>query len=121
MNWIDLVAVLPFYIALGIRLASQQSDTSTSAYAGLQLLRMLRFARVLKFYRICKSVKSVRVLASTMKESVPDFLIMIAILTLLAFLFGAGVYFAEHSSNSITFDSIPKATYWGIITITSVG
>ena len=121
MNWIDLAAILPFYITLGIHLVGQKYDISTSTYAGLQILRMLRFARVLKFYRVCKSVKSLRVLASTMKESVPDFLIMIAILTLLAFLFGAGVYFAEHSSNGDIFDSIPKATYWGIITITSVG
>jgi hypothetical protein len=46
---------------------------------------------------------------------------MILILTLLAFLFGAAAYYAENDSNPQAFDSILKATYWGIITITAVG
>jgi hypothetical protein len=50
-----------------------------------------------------------------------DFSVMIVILTIIAFLFGAAVYFAEQDTNGNVFDSIPKATYWGIITITGVG
>ncbi|CAF1550311.1 unnamed protein product, partial [Didymodactylos carnosus] len=38
-----------------------------------------------------------------------------------SFLFGAAVYLVENSTNGLVFDSIPKATYWGIITITSTG
>jgi hypothetical protein len=43
------------------------------------------------------------------------------ILTLLAFLFGAAAYFAEQNDNGEVFDSISKATYWGIMTIATVG
>jgi hypothetical protein len=46
---------------------------------------------------------------------------MIIILTLLSFLFGASAYFAENDTNGVAFDSIFKATYWGVMTITSVG
>ncbi len=121
MNWIDVFAVVPFYVTIGIYLIGGQYADHTSAYAGLQLLRVIRFTRVLKFYRIFKNVKAIRVLAVTLQESLPDFFILIAILTLLAFLFGAVVYFVENTNRTSAFDSIPKATYWGIITITSVG
>ncbi|CAF1117940.1 unnamed protein product [Didymodactylos carnosus] len=121
LNWIDLIAIIPYYVTLGINLRATQDDIDTSTYVGLRLLRILRFARVFKIYRAFRAFKSLRILAAATKESLPDFLIMIAILTLLAFLFGAAVYFAENATNGEMFDSIPKATYWGIITITSTG
>ncbi|CAF0897400.1 unnamed protein product [Didymodactylos carnosus] len=122
LNWIDLVAIIPYYVALGIDLSQRNLDAiQTSAYVGLRLLRIVRFTRVLKIYRVFRSFKTLRVLASAVKESLPDIFILISSLTILGFLFGAAVYFAENSSNGGMFDSIPKATYWGIITITSTG
>jgi potassium voltage-gated channel Shaker-related subfamily A protein 1 len=121
MNWIDVLAVVPYYITLIVRAADEENHIQTATYLILRLLRIIRLARVLKFYRLFKSVKSLRVLAETFKQSIPDFLIMITILTLLGFLFGAGTYYAENETNGQAFDSILKATYWGIITITSVG
>jgi hypothetical protein len=121
INWIDVLAILPYYISVSIHLAGRQNEINASTYIGLHLLRILRFVRVFKFYRVFKCVKSLRVLASTLKQSIPDLFIMIIILTLLSFLFGAAAYFAENESNGQAFDSIFKATYWGIITITSVG
>ena len=121
MNWIDILAVVPYYVTVGIYAASRQNHIHSDTYIGLRLLRILRFTRVLKFYRIFRNVKSLRALAATLRESLPDFFIMINILTLFSFLFGAAAYFAENDTNTESFDSIIKATYWGIITITSVG
>ncbi|CAF1395527.1 unnamed protein product [Rotaria sordida] len=121
MNWIDIVAVVPYFIALGIYLADQYRSINTSTADSLRFLRILRFARVLKFYRVFKNIKSLRAFGSTIRESIVDFLFLISILTLLSFLFGAAVYFAENDVNGQIFDSVLKATYWGIITITGVG
>ncbi|CAF3378406.1 unnamed protein product [Rotaria sp. Silwood1] len=121
MNWIDIAAVLPYYITLGIYLADRLHPLNSTTSIALRLLRILRFTRVLKFYRVFRSVKSLRALGATIRESVPDFFIMINILTLLSVLFGAVAYFAENDANSQAYDSIVKATYWGIITITGVG
>jgi hypothetical protein len=121
MNWIDLLAIVPFYITIVIRLIGRQNEITTSTYLGIRLLRIIRCIRVLKFYRVFRNVKSLRVLITTMKQSLPDFFIMFTILTLSAFLFGSAAYFAENDTNGQAFDSIPKATYWGIMTITSVG
>ncbi|CAF2833901.1 unnamed protein product [Rotaria sp. Silwood2] len=121
MNWIDIAAVVPYYVKLGIYLADRNNRINTVTADGFRFLRVLRFTRVLKFYRVFRNVKSLRALVATIRESLLDFFIMINILTLLSFLFGTAAYFAENNLNGQAFDSILKATYWGIITITGVG
>jgi hypothetical protein len=121
MNWIDVLAIVPYFIILGIRLAGLENQVNVTSYVGLRLLRVLRLIRIFKFYRVFKNVKSLRVLAATLRQSIPDFIIMIVILTLSSFLFGAATYYAETDTNSEEFDSIWKATYWGVMTITTVG
>ncbi|CAF0998081.1 unnamed protein product [Adineta ricciae] len=121
MNWVDILAVIPYYVSVIVHLVGQSNDAYTATYTALRLLRIIRFVRIFKFYRVFRNIKSLRVLTSTVKQSIPDFLIMITILTLLSFLFGSATYFAETDTNGAAFDSILKATYWGVITITSVG
>lgn len=96
-------------------------ETGSNVYLVLRLLRIIRFIRIFKLYRIFKSVQTLRILASTLKESIPDFIIILTFLSLSGFLFGAAFYFAENGLNQDMFDSIPKATYYGIMTITAVG
>ncbi|CAF2716856.1 unnamed protein product [Rotaria sp. Silwood2] len=121
MNWIDIIAVVPFYVNSIVNLVDQLGNQNVTIYNSLALLRVLRCARIFKFYRVFKNIKTIRVLAVTVKESMPDFLVLAVTLTLMAFLFGAAVYLIENTNGDSAFDSIPKATYWGIITITSVG
>ena len=120
-NWIDLGAIVPYFVFLSLALVHKTSDLSGNGFVGLRVFRILRFLRVFKVYLIFKQLKTLRVLSSTLKESFIDFIIMIVILTLMGFLFGATVYFVEQDVDSNVFDSIPKATYWGILTITTVG
>ncbi|CAF3672877.1 unnamed protein product [Rotaria sp. Silwood1] len=121
MNWIDIIAVVPFYITNTINLVNQLGYENINIYNSFALLRVLRCARIFKFYRVFKNIKTIRVLAVTVKESMLDFLILAITLTLMAFLFGAAVHLIESTNGNSNFDSIPKATYWGIVTITSVG
>ncbi|UJR30490.1 hypothetical protein I4U23_018023 [Adineta vaga] len=121
LNWIDLVAIVPFYIRSTIILVRVHYHTNSNVYLVLRLLSIIRFIRIFKLYRVFKSIKSLRVLASTLKESLPDFVIILTFLSLSGFLFGAAFYFTENSMNEDMFDSIPKATYYGIMTITAVG
>jgi len=120
-NWVDLSAIVPYYVFLGIQLADKDIGLNPTAILCIRILRILRFIRIFKIYLVFRRLKSLRVLSATVKESLIDFAVMITILTLLAFLFGAATYFAEQTDNGDVFDSIPKATYWGIITITGVG
>jgi hypothetical protein len=121
MNWVDVVAIIPFFIRIGIHYAGKNGTIDTQSYAILRPLRILRLARVFRFYQLFKNIKSLRALITTIRQSLLDFFIMVIILTLLSFLLGAAAYFAENDTNSNAFDSIFSGTYWGIITITSVG
>ncbi|CAF3440131.1 unnamed protein product [Rotaria sp. Silwood2] len=121
MNWIDIIAVVPFYITNTINLVNQFGYQNINIYNSFALLRVLRCVRIFKFYRVFKNIKTIRVLAVTVKESMLDFLILAITLTLMAFLFGAAVHLIESTNGNSNFDSILKATYWGIVTITSVG
>lgn len=119
--WIDLIAIIPYYVFLSVQLTDKRIDLNASTFIILRLLRLFRFLRVFKIYLIFRRLKSLKVLTATLKESYVDFTIMIVILTLVAFLFGAATYFAEKDLNRDAFDSILIATYWAILTITSVG
>ncbi|CAF3973600.1 unnamed protein product [Rotaria sordida] len=46
MNWIDILAILPYYIGLAIFFSNGGSNGHSNAQAALQLLRILRFVRV---------------------------------------------------------------------------
>jgi hypothetical protein len=113
--------LVPYYITLVINLLGFHNEMSPSTYFAFGLLRIFRFMRVIKLYRIFQHIKSLRVLACTLRESIPDFIILLSFLTISGFLFGAAVYFAENDLNKHVFDSIPKATYYAIITLTAVG
>ncbi|CAF0875504.1 unnamed protein product [Adineta steineri] len=120
-NWVDLCAIIPYFVLTGIELSSKNITTNADVIVGLRFFRILFFLRIFKIYLIFQRLKTLRNLSSTIKESLLDFAVMIVILTLISFLFGAAVYFAEVQSNGDVFDSIPKAVYWGVITITGVG
>ncbi|CAF1149384.1 unnamed protein product [Rotaria sordida] len=120
-NWLDLSAIIPYFVVLSIRLNYKKTYLNENLLIGLRIFRILSFFRVVKIYLIGNQLKSLRVLCSTLKESFIDLIIMIITLTLLAFMFGVAIYFAENDVNGHVFDSMPKATYWGILTITALG
>ncbi len=120
-NWIDLGTIVPYFVSLTLLLDHKETDFYQGSFSALRIFQVLRFVRVFKIYLVFKQLKSLRVLSATLKESFIDFIIMIIILTIMAFLFGGAVYYAEQDINGQIFDSIPRATYWGILTITTVG
>ncbi|CAF0893519.1 unnamed protein product [Adineta ricciae] len=64
LNWIDILAIVPFYIRLIIILVRLHYKTDSNVYLVLRLLRMIRFIRIFKLYRVFKSSKSLRILAT---------------------------------------------------------
>jgi len=120
-NWIDLCTIVPYFVSLGLLLEHKETDLYDGSFLILRIFQILRFLRAFRIYLVFKQFKSLRVLSATLKESFIDFIIMIIILTIMAFLFGGAVYYVEQDTNGQIFDSIPRATYWGILTITTVG
>ena len=54
-----------------------ESQIDISTYIVLRLLRILRFLEIFKLYQLFKGIQSLLLLASTLKQSISDFFIVL--------------------------------------------
>lgn len=104
---IDLLAIIPFYLWL----------LPTELRIG-RALRLFRLFRVLKLNRYTDSLK---ILGRVFRLKQEELLLSLFVLSILLALASSLIYFAEHSAQPEAFSSIPKAMWWGTITLTTVG
>lgn len=101
---VDLLAILPFYLPFVTRLDLRF----------LRILRIFRVLRVLKLERYFVALSKVaRVIKRKASEIISTFIVMFILIVLAASL----MYYIEPQ----TYDSIPHAMWWGIVTLTTVG
>ena len=103
---IDFLAILPFYLTLGVDLRS------------LRALRFLRLFRILKLMRYNKAINRFTTAIKTAKEEILLFLFVTLILIYFA---SVGIYYFEHEAQPEHFASIFDSLWWAIITLTTVG
>ncbi|RAO76759.1 ion transporter [Dyella jiangningensis] len=105
---VDLVAVLPTYLTL--------------LAAGGQHLMVVRALRILRIFRVLKMTRYVSeadMLWSTFLRARPKILVFFSTILTLVLIFGALMYLIEGPENGYT--SIPRAMYWAVVTMTTVG
>lgn len=103
---VDLIAILPFYLATAIDLRT------------LRLLRLMRLARLLKLVRYNKAMKRFAKALSLAKEELAIFsLVSLIVFYLAAF----GIYHFEHMAQPEVFKSIFDSLWWAVATLTTVG
>ncbi|TPE51018.1 ion transporter [Amaricoccus solimangrovi] len=105
MALVDLVAILPFYLALVFPL-------------NLQALRVLRLFRV---YKLARYSPALAVLMSVIREEAASLAAAFSILAILLVFAATGAYFVERAAQPENFGSIPEAMWWAIVTLTTVG
>lgn len=103
---IDFLAILPFYLALGIDLRS------------LRALRFLRLFRLLKLMRYNRAINHFTRAIATTKEEIILFLIVTLILIYIS---AVGIYYFENEAQPEHFASVFDSLWWSIITLTTVG
>ncbi|MEJ2502086.1 MAG: ion transporter [Gemmatimonadota bacterium] len=105
---VDLLAILPTYLALII--------PGAQYLLAIRVLRVLRIFRVLRLAHFVGEANMIRsaVLASRHKIGIFLFAVVTAVTVL-----GSLLYIIEGPASG--FDSIPRATYWAIVTLTTVG
>ena len=103
---VDLIAVLPFYLSLGV------GTESVRALRLLRLFRMLKLMRyntaMLRFYRALSIAREELALFGTAA-------------LLLLYLAGVGVYQFEHAVQPEVFRSVFDGLWWALCTLTTVG
>lgn len=103
---VDLIAILPFYLALG------------ADYRVLRALRLIRLLWLLKIVRYTHAVENL----SKAVRSVREELIVFAIIALLViYICGVGIYIFEHDAQPDRYRSVFDGLWWAAVTLTTVG
>jgi len=103
---VDLVAILPFYVASGIDLRS------------IRAFRMLRLFRAFKLVRYSKALQRFHRAFVIAKEEI--FLFTFAT-CLLLFFSAVGIYYFENKAQPEAFKSVFHSLWWAIATLATVG
>ena len=103
---IDLIAILPFYLTLGMDLKS------------LRAIRLFRILRLFKFLRYGNTMEKIKKSFNFIKREL--FLFTLATLMLLYFS-SIGIYYFENKAQPEVFASIFDAMWWSVATLTTVG
>ena len=103
---VDLLAILPFYLSLGMDLRS------------IRVVRLLRVFRALKLARYSAAIGRFRRALVLAKEELVLFGVSSAMVLYLA---AVGIYYFEHEAQPEKFPSIFAALWWAVATLTTVG
>lgn len=103
---IDLVSILPFYLALGLDLRA------------LRILRLFRLFRIFKLFRYTNAIRRFRKALASVKEE----LVLYLVATLfLVYLSSVGIYYFENPAQPEAFASVLHSMWWSFATLTTVG
>jgi voltage-gated potassium channel len=100
---IDLVAILPFYVSLGIDLRS---------------VRALRLLRILKLARYSSAIGRFQRAVALARE---ELLVFLGIAAMLICLSAVGIYYFEHEAQPDLFASVFHSLWGAVVTLTTVG
>ena len=111
MSIIDVVAILPYYIGLGI---TDNKDVS----GAFVTLRVFRVFRIFKFSRHSQGL---RILGYTLKSCASELGFLLFSLTMAIIIFATVMFYAEKNVPDTNFTSIPEAFWYTIVTMTTLG
>ncbi|XP_042326784.1 potassium voltage-gated channel subfamily A member 1 [Sceloporus undulatus] len=121
MNFIDIVAIIPYFITLGTEMAEQKGPPKGEQATSLAILRVIRLVRVFRIFKLSRHSKGLQILGQTLKASMRELGLLIFFLFIGVILFSSAVYFAEAEEPDTHFDSIPDAFWWAVVSMTTVG
>ena len=102
---IDLIAILPFYIPMVTNV-------------DLRFLRALRLFRIFKMTRYSSRFK---IFMAVLRDKREEIFISAMLVALLLVISASLMFFVENKVQPEEFSSIPKAMWWAVVTLTTVG
>ena len=103
---VDLIAILPFYLSLGVDLRS------------VRAFRMLRLFRMLKLARYSRAIRRFHLAFTIAWE---EMVLFASAAGIVLFLASAGIYHFEHQAQPRLFASVFHSLWWAVCTLTTVG
>ncbi|MFN2427394.1 MAG: ion transporter [Candidatus Binatia bacterium] len=105
---VDLVAVLPSYLALVLPGAHS-----------LLVIRILRLLRIFRVFKLAGYLSESSELWDAMRRSKRKIFVFLFVVTTIVMVVGAVMYLVEGPKHG--FDNIPISIYWAVVTLTTVG
>jgi len=106
---VDLLSILPTYLGL--------FTGGARSLVTLRALRLLRVFRVLKLVHISREATTLIDALRASRSKIVVFLVAVSTLVMIS---GTLMYLVEGNADS-GFSSIPRAMYWAVVTMTTVG
>lgn len=106
---IDLLSILPNFLALFF-----------GGFSALSIIRSLRILRIFRIFQLGPYMQQSNLMLNALKESGRKITVFLVAVINIVMLMGSLMYIVEGKFNE-GFSSIPKAVYWAIVTLTTVG
>jgi voltage-gated potassium channel len=104
---IDLLALIPALVFMGAE--------------PVYLLRLFRLARILRIAKLGRMSSAMRLMGEAIAERRFELLLSLAAAVVVLILSSTAMYLVEGAQNPEAFGSIPRAMWWSIITLTTIG
>lgn len=124
LNWLDLLAVLPFYLELVL--------LNTKPY--LTVLRFFRTMRIVRIFKISRYFQGLFALGRALSASAGELLLLSLMLATFVVLFSSLIYFTDNCDTNMCnetvtenccvdnqFDSVVAGFWWSLVTMSTVG
>ncbi|KAG5841497.1 hypothetical protein ANANG_G00200140 [Anguilla anguilla] len=129
LNAVDLIAILPQYLQVGLELLEtedygvQDSDLKTVGQVGKvgQVLRIMRLMRIFRILKLARHSTGLRAFGFTLRQCYQQVGCLFLFIAMGVFTFSAMVYTVERDVHQTNFTSIPHAWWWAAVSISTVG
>ena len=110
MNWIDFLAIVPFYISLGFPSGSD-----------VEVLNIIRLIRIFRIFKLSRHSSGLQILGHTLRASIRELLLLFSFMLIGVVLFASLIYYWEKDVENTLFTDIPNCFWWAVVTMTTVG
>eukprot|EP01062_Namystynia_karyoxenos_P024278 TRINITY_DN1944_c0_g2_i1.p1 TRINITY_DN1944_c0_g2~~TRINITY_DN1944_c0_g2_i1.p1 ORF type:complete len:745 (+),score=220.53 TRINITY_DN1944_c0_g2_i1:91-2325(+) len=148
-TWIDLLAILPFYLRVS---GLQGGHSSSNSLVILRVLRMARMVRVLRVLKLGRNAEGIQLMVLAMQRSRMALTWALALVMMAVILFASLIFYTEKdqavmvpnhqefeggyvrkawvrsldsplpdAGRAIALQSIPDAMWWALVTLCTVG
>ena len=103
---VDLIAVLPFYLALGI---------------DLRAIRSVRLFRVFLIFKLARYNRAMERFGKALAQTREELTVFLFATFILLYISAVGIYYCEHEAQPDIFKSVFHSLWWAAATLTTVG
>lgn len=108
---IDLLAILPFYITVGLGMAG----------VDLRAVRAFRLLRLLRLFKLARYSRALGRLLRAFQIAREEMILYLFVTVILLYVAAVGIYYFEYPAQPEAFSSIGHSLWWAVVTLTTVG